>query len=66
MMVHYRYSSNRSTIAGKETVMLKGDHIAEDFQALLDAYVARTYQRGAARLVEAQPVERAVIPIKAA
>jgi (E)-4-hydroxy-3-methylbut-2-enyl-diphosphate synthase len=28
---------------GKKTVTLKGDHIAEEFQALLDAYVLRTY-----------------------
>ena len=28
---------------GKKTVTLKGDRIAEEFQAMLDAYVARTY-----------------------
>jgi hypothetical protein len=54
---------------GKKTVTLKGDHIAEEFQALLDAYVLRTYggqdvPRTAAELAE--PVERKVIPVVAA
>ena len=31
---------------GKKTVTLKGDRIAEEFQAMLDAYVARTYGHG--------------------
>jgi len=31
---------------GKKTVTLKGDHIAEEFQAMLDAYVQRTYGNG--------------------
>ena len=31
---------------GKKTVTLKGDRIAEEFQAMLDAYVARTYGNG--------------------
>ena len=30
---------------GKKTVTLKGDHIAEEFQVLLDNYIARTYAR---------------------
>ncbi|ACL72411.1 flavodoxin-dependent (E)-4-hydroxy-3-methylbut-2-enyl-diphosphate synthase [Thioalkalivibrio sulfidiphilus] len=30
---------------GEKTVTLKGDHIAEEFQALVDAYVKRTYGR---------------------
>ncbi|OOG28147.1 4-hydroxy-3-methylbut-2-en-1-yl diphosphate synthase [Thioalkalivibrio denitrificans] len=30
---------------GAKTVTLKGDHIAEEFQALVDAYVERTYRR---------------------
>jgi (E)-4-hydroxy-3-methylbut-2-enyl-diphosphate synthase len=51
---------------GKKTVTLKGDHIAEEFQALLDAYVLRTYggkdvPRTAAELAE--PAERKVIPV---
>jgi len=33
---------------GKKTVTLKGDHIAADFQALVEEYVARTYKRKAA------------------
>jgi (E)-4-hydroxy-3-methylbut-2-enyl-diphosphate synthase len=48
---------------GKKTVTLKGDHIAEEFQGLLDAYVLRTYggqhvPRSAAELREPK-----VIPI---
>ena len=30
---------------GEKTVTLKGDHIAEEFQALLDQYVERTYRK---------------------
>ena len=30
---------------GAKTVTLRGDRIAEDFTAIVDAYVARTYQR---------------------
>jgi (E)-4-hydroxy-3-methylbut-2-enyl-diphosphate synthase len=30
---------------GKKTVTLKGDHIAADFQGLVEAYVTRTYKR---------------------
>ncbi|MGA7966560.1 MAG: flavodoxin-dependent (E)-4-hydroxy-3-methylbut-2-enyl-diphosphate synthase [Gammaproteobacteria bacterium] len=33
---------------GKKTVTLKGDHIAVDFQELVEEYVARTYKRRAA------------------
>ncbi len=54
---------------GKKTVTLKGDRIAEEFQALLDAYVMRTYQAGAqtaATLVDAQSNTKTVIPIKVA
>ena len=29
---------------GKKTVTLKGDHIAEEFQVLVNNYVARTYK----------------------
>jgi 4-hydroxy-3-methylbut-2-en-1-yl diphosphate synthase IspG/GcpE len=30
---------------GAKTVTLRGEHIAEEFTAIVDAYVARTYQR---------------------
>ncbi|MFW2372441.1 MAG: flavodoxin-dependent (E)-4-hydroxy-3-methylbut-2-enyl-diphosphate synthase [Gammaproteobacteria bacterium] len=30
---------------GEKTVTLKGDHIAEEFQQLLDAYIERTYSK---------------------
>ena len=33
-------------VDGAKTVTLKGDHIAEEFQALVDAYVQRTYGTG--------------------
>ena len=32
---------------GKKTVTLKGDHIADEFEALIDAYVERTYTKRA-------------------
>ena len=35
-------------IDGEKAVTLKGDHIAEEFQALVDNYVATTYAPGAA------------------
>ncbi len=34
---------------GEKTVTLKGDHIAEEFQALLEQYVARRFSRKAAQ-----------------
>jgi (E)-4-hydroxy-3-methylbut-2-enyl-diphosphate synthase len=30
---------------GEKTVTLKGDHIAEEFQQLVEAYVARSYRK---------------------
>ncbi|WP_291854842.1 flavodoxin-dependent (E)-4-hydroxy-3-methylbut-2-enyl-diphosphate synthase [Accumulibacter sp.] len=33
---------------GAKTVTLRGEHIAEEFTAIVDAYVARTYQRKSA------------------
>ena len=30
---------------GKKTVTLKGDHIADEFQALLNQYIERTYSK---------------------
>jgi len=58
---------------GVKTVTLKGAHIAEDFQQLVDAYIKRTYASGAEPtggpgLAKAAPGAgaRVVIPIKAA
>jgi (E)-4-hydroxy-3-methylbut-2-enyl-diphosphate synthase len=56
---------------GKKTVTLKGAHIAEEFQAMLDAYVARTYGSGDVGLAERhlrvnEPSTPRVIPIRAA
>ncbi len=50
---------------GKKTVTLKGDHIAEEFQALIDAYVERTYGGRDVPRTVAETREAAVIPIVA-
>jgi (E)-4-hydroxy-3-methylbut-2-enyl-diphosphate synthase len=47
-------------VDGAKTVTLKGERIAEDFQALVEDYVRRNYAPGAARARAKQ------IPIKAA
>ena len=53
---------------GVKTVTLKGEHIAEEFQRLVEAYIKRTYGRGAesAPATESSPVtaSAAVIPIR--
>ena len=53
---------------GQKTVTLKGGHIADEFQAIVEAYVAKTYGEGGrlrrAREVPAAPV-RKVVPLKA-
>jgi (E)-4-hydroxy-3-methylbut-2-enyl-diphosphate synthase len=51
---------------GKKTVTLKGDHIAEEFQALLDAYVSRTYGGVHLPKITAEVRERKIIPINLA
>jgi (E)-4-hydroxy-3-methylbut-2-enyl-diphosphate synthase len=33
-------------VDGEKTVTLKGDRIAEDFQAIVEDYVQRTYGKG--------------------
>jgi (E)-4-hydroxy-3-methylbut-2-enyl-diphosphate synthase len=48
---------------GKKTVTLKGEHIAEEFQALLDAYVLRTYGGQDVPRTAAELAEPKVIPI---
>jgi (E)-4-hydroxy-3-methylbut-2-enyl-diphosphate synthase len=40
-------------VDGERTVTLKGDHIADEFQAIVDAYVVRRY--GAQLKPTAQP-----------
>ncbi len=49
-------------IDGEKAVTLKGDHIAEEFQALVDDYVQRTYAPGVERRTKSRRKE---IPIKA-
>ena len=55
-------------VDGQKTVTLKGGHIADEFQAIVEAYVAKTYGEGGrlrrAREVPAAPV-RKVVPLKA-
>ena len=48
-------------IDGEKAVTLKGEHIAEEFQALVDNYVATTYAPGAERKSQ---LRRKEIPIK--
>ena len=48
-------------IDGEKAVTLKGDHIAEEFHALVDDYVAKNYAVGAVRKVASRKKE---IPIK--
>ena len=48
-------------IDGEKAVTLKGERIAEEFQALVDNYVATTYAPGAVRK---SPLRRKEIPIK--
>jgi len=48
-------------VDGEKTVTLKGERIAEEFQEIVEAYVAKTYAPGAARRRPAR-----AIPLKAA
>jgi len=36
-------------VDGKRDVTLKGDHIAEEFQEIIDSYVKKTYQPNASQ-----------------
>jgi len=49
-------------VDGQKTVTLKGDHIAEEFQAIVERYVSNTYGSG----TQPQPVSQSskTIPIK--
>jgi len=50
---------------GEKTITLKGDHIAEEFQQLVEQYVRATYGEGGRRRRESSPKIRD-IPIKTA
>jgi (E)-4-hydroxy-3-methylbut-2-enyl-diphosphate synthase len=53
-------------VDGEKTVTLKGDRIAEEFQAIIDAYVERTYAPGAPPKVGSAPSHsKKVIPVVA-
>jgi (E)-4-hydroxy-3-methylbut-2-enyl-diphosphate synthase len=51
-------------VNGEKTVTLKGDRIAEEFQAILDDYVARTYGVGGSAGEARHAAVRKTIPIK--
>ncbi|MGH8705655.1 MAG: flavodoxin-dependent (E)-4-hydroxy-3-methylbut-2-enyl-diphosphate synthase, partial [Burkholderiales bacterium] len=53
-------------VDGAKTVTLKGDRIAEEFQAIVEEYVQRNFSPGAQRSRRARPVAAKDIPIKAA
>jgi len=52
-------------VDGEKTVTLKGEHIAEEFQQLVEDYVRTTYGQGG-RLRRDAPGKKRNIPIKAA
>ena len=53
-------------VDGKKTVTLKGERIAEEFQAIVETYVAERYGKGAGAGRDAGPAQRTrQIPIKA-
>ncbi|MEI6737172.1 MAG: flavodoxin-dependent (E)-4-hydroxy-3-methylbut-2-enyl-diphosphate synthase, partial [Pseudomonadota bacterium] len=47
-------------IDGEKVVTLKGDHIAEEFQALVDDYVAKNYAPGVERIARLRKKEIAI------
>jgi (E)-4-hydroxy-3-methylbut-2-enyl-diphosphate synthase len=53
-------------VDGEKTVTLKGERIAEEFQAIVEDYVRRNFSPGAARRRTARSVAPKKIPIKAA
>lgn len=52
-------------VDGEKTVTLKGDHIAEEFQAIVDGYVKNNYASGSAN-IGSQASGKKTIPIKTA
>jgi (E)-4-hydroxy-3-methylbut-2-enyl-diphosphate synthase len=53
-------------VDGEKTVTLKGERIADEFQAIVEDYVRRNFSPGAARRRTARSVASKKIPIKAA
>jgi (E)-4-hydroxy-3-methylbut-2-enyl-diphosphate synthase len=53
-------------VDGEKTVTLKGERIAEEFQAIVEDYVRRNFSPGAARARKARSVAARSIPLKAA
>jgi len=52
-------------VDGEKTVTLKGERIAEEFQALVEDYVRRNFAPGAVRSRQARSVASKSIPVKA-
>jgi (E)-4-hydroxy-3-methylbut-2-enyl-diphosphate synthase len=50
-------------VDGEKTVTLKGDHIAQEFQAIVEDYVQKNYVEGGK--LRTAKVEQKVIPIRA-
>jgi (E)-4-hydroxy-3-methylbut-2-enyl-diphosphate synthase len=50
-------------VDGEKTVTLKGDHIPEEFQAIIDRYVATSYAPGAPRHRHATASTKKTIPL---
>jgi len=52
-------------VDGEKTVTLRGPRIAEEFQALVEAYVAKRYGDGGTAVETPRPASSRSIPIKA-
>jgi (E)-4-hydroxy-3-methylbut-2-enyl-diphosphate synthase len=52
-------------VDGEKNVTLKGDAIAEEFQAIVDEYVRSHYAAGSNPSTQAAPVSSKTIPLKA-
>ncbi len=51
-------------VDGEKTVTLKGENIAQEFQIIVEQYVASTYRAGSVAAVKAGPVPSKTIPIR--
>jgi (E)-4-hydroxy-3-methylbut-2-enyl-diphosphate synthase len=52
-------------VDGQKTVTLKGDFIAEEFEAIVEDYVRNNYGQGGSRRAEPSPAAAKTIPIRA-
>ena len=51
-------------VDGEKTVTLKGENIAQEFQIIVEQYVASTYRAGSVAAVKAGPAPSKTIPIR--